>query len=329
MSGRPLPLADQLDAACRFLREGDDFLVAAHVNPDGDAISSTLAVGEILRRLGKRYTLINETGNPPKFAFLAGDRVIEDDSLQPNLAFSRVITVDCADYDRLGSVRRHILPDTPLLNIDHHPTNDGFGTVALLQPEAAATAQILYSLIQKLGLEWDKELATFVYTGLLTDTGGFRYANTTPEVMATASELLGWGVPGSELAERLLERLTLKQVRLLQRGLSSLSFSHGGRLAWVSVSHSDIQELEATSDDLENLVNYPRNIEGVEVGLLFKEIKPGSVKVSLRSAGTVNVAEVARLFGGGGHVRAAGCTVEGSLEHAVERVTGEAGKAWS
>jgi len=327
------PLADsfaeQLEAACRFLREGDDFLVVAHVNPDGDAISSTLAVGEMLGRLGKRYTMINETGNPPKFAFLAGDRAIENDASRPEIAFTRVITVDCADYSRVGSVRARILPGTPLLNIDHHPTNDGFGTANLLQPEAAATAQILYSLIEKLGLVWNRELAAFIYTGLLTDTGGFRYANTTPEVMRIASELLGWGVPGSELAERLLERLTLTQVKLLQKGLASLTFSHEGRIAWVSISYSDIQELQAASDDLENLVNYPRNIEGVEVGLLFKETKPGSFKVSLRSAGTVNVAEVARLFGGGGHVRAAGCTVEGSLEEAVARVVREAGKAWA
>jgi phosphoesterase RecJ-like protein len=329
MSRLSPPFADQLEAACRFLRDGDDFLVVAHVNPDGDAISSTLAVGEILRQLGKRYTLLNETGNPAKFAFLAGDRVIENDSLHPEIDFQRVVTVDCADYDRLGSVRDRILQGTPLLNIDHHSTNDGFGTACLIQPEAAATAQILYALVNQLGLAWDRELATFIYTGLLTDTGGFRYANTTPEVMAIASRLLGWGVPGSELAERLLERLTLMQVRLLQRGLASLSFSHDGRISWLSVSYRDIQELGVTQDDLENLVNYPRNIEGVEVGLLFKELQPGVFKVSLRSSGTVNVAQVAQVLGGGGHIRAAGCTMPGSYQDVVLRVTAEVGKAWA
>lgn len=329
MSGPLPPFSEQLQEACRFLREGDDFLVVSHVNPDGDAIGSTLAIGEILAQLGKRFTMINETGIPPKFAFLAGDRVILDDSLAPAVAFKQVITVDCADYTRVGKVRDRITAGMPLLNIDHHPTNDGYGTARLLQADAAATAEILYTLIQELALPWNRELATFIYTGLLTDTGGFRYANTTPRVMKIASDLLEWGVPGSEIAKRLLEQLTLAQVKLLQKGLGSLTFSHGGKIAWVSISHSDIEELEATNDDLENLVNYPRNIEGVEVGLLFKELKPGSFKVSLRSAGQVNVAEVARFFGGGGHVRAAGCTLDGTLDEAVEQVTREAGKAWS
>ncbi|WP_058303977.1 DHH family phosphoesterase [Gorillibacterium timonense] len=329
MSASKALFSEQLKEAARFLREGDDFLVVSHVNPDGDAISSTLAVGEILTQLGKRFTMINDSGNPTKFAFLAGDRIILNDSLHPSVSFKQVVTVDCADYARVGKVMERIPEGTPLLNIDHHRTNDGFGTVQLLHPDAAATAEILYSLINELSLTWNRELATFIYTGMLTDTGGFRYANTNPEVMKIASELLQWGVPGSELAVRLLERLTLSQVRLLQKGLGSLSFSHGGKIAWICISHSDIEELGATSDDMDNLVNYPRNIEGVDVGILFKEMKPGIFKVSLRSAGEVNVAEVASFFGGGGHIRAAGCTVTGSLEEVVADVVREAGKAWA
>ncbi|MEO3945055.1 bifunctional oligoribonuclease/PAP phosphatase NrnA [Gorillibacterium sp. CAU 1737] len=329
MSGS-LPLfSEQLKEAARFLREGNDFLVVSHVSPDGDAISSTLALGEILTQLGKRYTLINESGNPAKFAFLAGDRVILNDAEEPEVSFSQVVTVDCADYARLGRVRDRIAEETPLLNIDHHPTNDAFGTVALLRPDAAATAEVLYALIEELGLTWNRDLATFIYTGLLTDTGGFRYSNTTSGVMKIASKLLDEGVPANTLAERLLERLTFTQVRLLQRGLSTLALSPDGKIAWVSITHSDIEELGATSDDLDNLVSYPRNIEGVELGILFKETKPGIFKVSLRSNGEVNVAQLAQAFGGGGHVRASGCSIPGTLDEVVARVLEEAGKAWA
>ncbi|MBC8080358.1 MAG: DHH family phosphoesterase, partial [Gorillibacterium sp.] len=241
MSLLRLPFNEQLAEASRFIYEGDFFLVVSHVNPDGDAISSTLAVGEMLAQLGKHFIMINENSIPEKFAFLMGNRQIIDYSLKPELHFERVITVDCADFLRIGEVRELFDAGIPLLNIDHHPTNDYFGAVQLIQPEAAATAEILYTLAMEIGTSWSPELASFIYTGLLTDTGGFRYANTTSHVLRIAAEMLEYGVFGHEIADRLLERLTMPQVLLVQKALVSLSFALNGQVSWLNVSYEDIQ----------------------------------------------------------------------------------------
>ncbi|RXZ76916.1 bifunctional oligoribonuclease/PAP phosphatase NrnA [Paenibacillaceae bacterium] len=311
----------QLAAALNFLQEGDDFLVVSHVQPDGDAVSSTVIIGWLLTRLNKRFVMINEGAVPPRLQFLAlSDRIVNLKDDQPSAPYGAVIAVDCADFRRIGKVSQHFESGASLLNIDHHPTNDGFGTVNLIRTKAAATAEILYDLIDYAGLELDVEVATAIYTGLLTDTGGFRYSNTTPHVMTIAARLLAEGVSGHELADALLEKMTMPQLRLLQRALSRLTFSEEGRIGWLYIEPADLKDTGAVSEDLEGVVNYARNIDGVEVGILFKGTEDGAIKASFRSAGKVDVAAIAQLFGGGGHVRAAGCKLEGTLAEVSERV---------
>lgn len=312
---------EQLAAAGRFLREHDDYLVVSHVTPDGDAVSSTLAVGLMLRQLNKRYVMINEGSSPRKFNYLSGfEAIVDYSAAAPERTFQHVVSVDCADFKRVGAVGKLFAEQAALLNIDHHPTNDAFGSSNLLRFDAAATAEILYDLVCELKLDWTKELSDCIYTGLLTDTGGFRYANTTPKVLGIASEMLRYGVNGNELADHLLEKLSFSHVALLKTALSSLAFTDDRRIAWVSVALSDIAEAHASNEDLEGLVNYPRNIEGVEVGLLFKQVEGDRYKVSMRSAGKADVSQIAKAFGGGGHVRAAGCTIDGALKHVVDLV---------
>jgi len=315
---------NQLAAAQQFIVDHDDFLVVSHIDPDGDAVSSTLAVRSMLKQLNKRYTLINEGYTPQKFNFLVGCAEIVDFSQGVNLPkFTRLIAVDCADFSRIGKVRNLLDSTVEILNIDHHCTNNSYGTVQLIRTEAASTTEVLYDLANQLDLKWTKELGDCIYTGLLTDSGGFRYANTTPKVMRIAAEMLQYGVNGNELANRLLEKLSLSHVILLQKALGTLSFAHQKQICWVSVSRQAISEAFASNDDLEGLVNYPRNIEGVEVGILFKEVESMKYKVSMRSAGKVNVSAIAQSFGGGGHTLAAGCTLVGLLSDVVEKVIGK------
>ncbi|WP_276352455.1 DHH family phosphoesterase [Cohnella caldifontis] len=315
--------AGQLAQAAAFLRERDDFLIVSHVQPDGDAISSTVAVAWMLDKLGKTYAMMNEGPIPSRLLFLRKSGDISGCGEQaPARKFKNVVAVDCADFARIGPARQWFEDEYELLNVDHHPTNDAFGKVNLLRFDAAATAEILFELAGTLGLQPDAEAATAFYTGILTDTGGFRYANTSPFVMQTASRLLEAGAPGPDLAERLLERMSVGQMLMLQRGLSRLAFSEDRRIAWVWVTTEDLAETGASNEDLEGLVNYPRNIEGVDVGILFKENGTKSVKVSLRSSGLVDVAAVAQHFGGGGHVRAAGCRLTIPLNEAIEQIVG-------
>ncbi|WP_224753270.1 DHH family phosphoesterase [Paenibacillus terricola] len=317
-----------LEQALTFMHEGDDFLVVSHVQPDGDAISSTVVVGWLLHKLGKRFTLINEGEVPSRLHFLTlSDTIINYSKSQPNRTFNRVIAVDCADFRRIGEVASCFSEDHQLLNIDHHPTNDAFGVHNVIHPEAAATVEILFDLLRHAGITPDESAATAIYTGLLTDTGGFRYSNTTPHVMEMASQLLQLGVNGHWIADYLLERMTMPQLKLLQLGLSRLVFSEDNRIGWLYIEANDLANTGAAPEDLEGLVNYARNVDGVEVGILFKELKDGQVKVSMRSAGVVDVAAVAQSFSGGGHVRAAGCKHEGPLEQTMLQVVEAARKA--
>ncbi|MDT3424568.1 phosphoesterase RecJ-like protein [Paenibacillus forsythiae] len=308
----------------QFLLDHDDYLVVSHVQPDGDAVSSTLAVGWLLSCLGKKYMMLNEGPIPTRMKYLwRAEQIVDMSANPPERKFSHVICVDCADFQRVGQTQRYFEPNASIVNIDHHPTNNGYGTVQLIKPDAAATAEILFDLLKEFDITWDADIATAIYTGLLTDTGGFRYSNTSPKVMEVSSELLSHGVNGPELAETLLEEMSLAQVKVLSKALNRLELSPKGDIAWVYVTPQDMIDCGAANEDLEGIVNYPRNIQGVEVGMLFKVIHDQAVKVSFRSAGKVDVAALAQAFGGGGHTRAAGARLDMPLEEAVSLVLKE------
>ncbi|MEX2416110.1 MAG: bifunctional oligoribonuclease/PAP phosphatase NrnA [Paenibacillaceae bacterium] len=315
----------QLEQAKRFILEENDFLVVSHVQPDGDAASSTIAIGLILQTLNKSFIMLNEDKIPIKFDYLSGYELIQQAGIIDSIPrqYQNIIAVDCADFSRVGIVESWFENNPTILNIDHHPTNDQYGTIPLIQAEAAATAEILFYLVEALGVTWTKQLADCIYTGLLTDTGGFRYSNTSPKVMEIASKMLEFGVDGHQLAEHLLERIAFSHILILKRALSSLSFTENNRIGWMLVTQEDIAVSQANNEDLEGLVNYPRNIEGVEVGLLFKEITESTVKVSFRSAGKIDVASIAHRLGGGGHKRASGCTLDMTMNEAVPFIVNE------
>jgi bifunctional oligoribonuclease and PAP phosphatase NrnA len=315
------PNHKQAAEAVRFIREADRFLVVSHVNPDGDAIGSTLGVAWMLKQLGKEFHLVNASPVPAKFRFLPGAEWIRSpEELRSAAPFSRVIAVDAADAERMGEARSLIAEDAQLLNIDHHATNDRFGTSNWVVPDAAATAQVLANLVEALKLRWEKPLAACLYTGLLTDTGGFRYSNTTPAVLELASHLLKQGVHPAEIADRVMETMTQGQLALTKRALDTLAFSDNGQVGWMWLKRRDFEEAEASEDEMDGIVNYARNVEGVDVGILFRETEDGAVKVSLRSREKVDVGELAKSFGGGGHARAAGCTLEESPEKVEQMV---------
>lgn len=318
----------QLDSALAFMKSNDHFLVVSHVQPDGDAISSTVVVGWLLHKLGKSAVLINEGELPSRLSYLHQFHDIVNFKQTPSeQKYDAIIAVDCADFKRIGEVASSFASEAKLLNIDHHPTNNGFGSVNVIRSEAAATVEILFDLIERAKLPLDLNCATAIYTGLLTDTGGFRYSNTSPRVMEIASRLLALGVSGNELTDHLLEKMTMAKLKLLQISLNRLTFTEDLQIGWVYIGKDDLRDTSAVPEDLEGIVNYALNVDGVEVGILFKETNDGAVKASLRSAGKANVAAVAQLFGGGGHIRAAGCRLEGPLQNAITELVEAVRKA--
>ncbi|RAL26336.1 DHH family phosphoesterase [Thermoflavimicrobium daqui] len=303
------------DNATQFIKEADQLLVLSHLHPDGDAIGSTLAAGHLLRSLGKKVTMVNESPIPQKFHFLSGAK---DIYLPDNISekFRYVVALDAADQARMGQCSRLFTRDVQILNIDHHATNDQFGTINIVVPTAAATAEILFDWIEFMNVKWDLPLATSIYMGLLTDTGGFRYSNTTPKVFRQAAQLVELGIESHVIADIVLESTTLDQLRLLKKALSTLQVSANGEVAWMVLKREDV----GPDQEMEGIVNYARNIVGVDVGILFREVGDQLVKVSLRSRTKTDVGKLAKSFGGGGHARAAGCTIHTDLSQALQQV---------
>lgn len=312
-------LKQEYKTAADFFRAEDDFLLLVHEKPDGDALGSVLGAAHLLDKLGKTFTIVNDDPIPHKFEFLPmSDRFRLPEQIDRK--FDTVISFDCGDRKRLGRSGDLIADGAKLLNVDHHKTNDRFGTENLVDIEAAATCQIVFKINQVLGIDLDIDAASCLYTGLCTDTGAFRYSNTSEEVMMIAASLLKIGVEPYKIIDRVMETMTWPQVLLIRETLDNITRDDSGRIAWITIERAMLEKLNASDDDVEGLIYYPRNIEGVEVGVSFREAAPGKVKVSFRSKYVVDVGAIALEFGGGGHARAAGCTVEGDLDSVKERV---------
>jgi phosphoesterase RecJ-like protein len=297
----------------------DDFVLLTHVHPDGDALGSTLGMAAVLRAMGKSVIVAHEEEMPERFSFLPGiGEVLRIEDVKRR--FRVAVSLDCADRKRLGKAVQLLEPEMELLNIDHHVTNDRFGTCNLVDPEASATCQIVCELARLLSVPLQGDVATCLYTGLFTDTGGFRYSNTTAGVLRLAADMIEQGLNPYPIVERAVEMVTKPQLRLLAGALAGLQTAAGGQVAYISVSREMLQQAGATVEDTQELVNYPRNLEGVEVGVMFREEDAGQIKVSLRSKYRIDVSRIASRFGGGGHPRAAGCTVDGSLDEVVKQV---------
>ncbi|MCL6488768.1 MAG: bifunctional oligoribonuclease/PAP phosphatase NrnA [Alicyclobacillus mali] len=307
---------DAIARTAEALRGLDDWLIVTHERPDGDALGSALAVAHMLDALGKRFAIAAGEALPPRFRFLPMyDRVQALEDLAPR-RFQHIVAVDCADEQRFAPVAALVATDPLIVNIDHHQTNPRYGWVACVDPLAAATCEVLYHVARALDVPLNVDLAKCLYTGILTDTGGFSYPNTTREVHQIAAELLASGVQPYDIAEPALEARTLEQMRLLQIALREMTIAPDGRYAFILVSQEMLASCHASEDDVEGLVGFARSVETVEVGVLLRERPDGLVKASLRSKRRVDVAAIAQQFGGGGHARAAGCVLKGTLAEA-------------
>lgn len=301
------------------LRGGESFAFLLHVRPDGDSIGSSLALGLALIRLGKRVVLVRADEIPANMRFLPGsDRFMPWESVEGSFDFA--VLLDCGDLGRVGAARALLDRVRGIINIDHHLSNARFGHVNYIEPTAAAAGEIAYDLIEGLGVEMDYDMAVALYASIVTDTGSFRYDNTSPQTHAIARDLLQRGVRPGEVAQHIWEGKSLAYARLLATALGSLQVSADGRLAWIDLPRQAFEGAGATVAESEGFINYPRIIAGVEVAALFVEDGSGEIKISLRSNRWVDVSRVAASLGGGGHARASGCVLKCGLDEAKRRV---------
>jgi len=282
-------------------------IIASHVRPDGDAIGSLLALGLALRDAGKSVQMVLTDGVPASFKHLEGSELI---TRQPDGEHDTFITVDCADFKRVGKAFESF--DRPDINIDHHKTNEIFGKINLIEAEEVATAAILTNHLPEWGLKITKPIAAALLNGIVTDTLGFRTSNTTPEALRQAAKLMESGVDMPDLYMRALVKKSLPAARYWGAGLSSLESRHG--MIWGTLTLADRKSAGYGGNDDADLINMISAIDGNKVGMIFVEQSDNHVKVSWRALENgVDVSLVAKHFKGGGHAAAAGADVEGGL----------------
>jgi phosphoesterase RecJ-like protein len=311
-------MKDKLKKMSDFIQKSQAILVTSHRDPDGDSIGSQLALAEFLDSQGKNCRIINQGDLPYKYKFLDPQRKIENVSFTKNqkaqkTIFDLVIVLDCTSLDRIGDVAELILPDTMLVNIDHHPDNEKFGTFNYVNIEASAVGEIIFGLLKLSGFFLTPEVATQLYASILTDTGRFKFSNTTPHCLMVCAELLESGADPKYVTNQIYFNHSLPFLKLLGEMLSHPQIILDGKICAMIVNQNILAQLKVDPSEMEGVVDYSLFLKGVEIGLLFTEKENEKTKVNLRSQNNFDVSRVARMFGGGGHRNAAGCTLNHSL----------------
>lgn len=315
----PMNHKNTLDEMIEVLRKAPKLALFSHVSPDGDCIGSMLAMGLALEKMGKEVSFYNPNPVPSYLSFLPGSSRIRQELPSPQP--KTLLFVDCTDLGRVNMSRSEIREDSTVLNLDHHISNLFFGDFNWVDAHACAVGEVALTLINKLGVELDVDIATNLYTAILTDSGCFEYSNTTAQTHRLTADLLDKGVDMSRIHNNIFDQKPLAQIKLLQCALSELEIHAEGQLAMMSLSALDFQKSGAGQELSEGLVNHARSIAGVEVAVLLKEVASQEIKVGLRSNLWLNVNEIAAQFGGGGHQRAAGCTLRITMTEAKQSIT--------
>jgi phosphoesterase RecJ-like protein len=315
--------------ALDFIRRNGRFLISSHVNPDGDGIGAAMALKWAVLKLGKEAQIVIDSPAPSTFDYFENYHWVKTPETAVSLGkFSRVITADVPSMERLGRATDLIAEGAQILVIDHHITGEVFGHINYIDESASASCEMILTFIKALGLAPDATVAEYLYTGIVIDTGRFRFSNTTPNVLKAGAELVTAGADPAKVSERIFFSNTYETTMALGRMVESIRLHHGGKTATASFPLSFIQSDEWKKVDTEGFVNHPLAINGVEVAVLFKEPKPGVTRASLRAKRDIDVNEIARVFGGGGHAKASGCTINAPLKEAEEILLAEIEKRY-
>ena len=317
VASNPGAIPDPIQAILRVLGEGERFLVVSHSRPDGDAVGSMLAMGMLIQQMGKRADLITADRIPIVYRTLPGADSIRT-AMRVHGPYDAAILLECDSPERtrlLGLEKFH------LINIDHHASGQNFGHINWIDYEATSVGELVYRLALAGGLAVTPDIATCIYTTVLTDTGGFVYGGTRASTFALARDLVIAGADPIRIAQNVYFSTAMSKLLLTGAALSNLN--REGRLAWLWVTHHDMVRTCAAEEDCEGIVNYALSISDVEAAVFLRELPEQRIRVSLRSKGKINVAEIAERLDGGGHENASGCTLAGPLSRAMKQILGE------
>lgn len=309
---------NQLKKIAQAIISAGRIAILPHISADGDAVGSSLALALALSHMGKTAIVFMEENISFVYSFLPGKELsqvyTEQDS---SIRFDMVIAADCGDENRMGK-RNVIFNNTAVtVNIDHHPTNTNFAQYNYVDTASSATAEIIFTLIDMLGVNLSTDIATCLYVGIATDTGCFRYSNTTPRTHIVASELIDKGhVDVADISQKVFETSSFEKVRLTGIAINSLELFENGKIAIMTITNEALRSTGAKDEDSDGIINTARNIRGVEAAALLRQLDNGDIKVNLRSNYYADVSAVAAAHLGGGHKKAAGYTTNSSLEGA-------------
>ena len=317
---------NNIDNIIDYINGSNYFVVTSHISPDGDNIGSTLSMYYALNKLGKNVFYVLDDNPPLNLRFLLKDiKVLRSEEFK--LEDYSIIALDCGDKKRICLSDEIINNSKKLICIDHHASNDHYGDFNYIDIDASSTCELVYNFLKRFSEVnnlniIDEKIATCLYTGLVTDTGNFAYANTHPSSFEMAKDLLLTGAKKEEIIQNVFQSNPYNYYKLLGEALNTLEIVDN-KVSSIMITKEMLKRNVISFNDVDGITSYTRDIEGVEVGILLKEKKENEVKVSLRSKNYVNVSEIAKAFNGGGHIRAAGCTIYDSIENAKEKVLKE------
>jgi phosphoesterase RecJ-like protein len=301
-------------------------LVTAHEDPDGDSLGSQLVMYDFFRSIGKNVAIRNQGRIPTRYVHINGIESIRTDPAGLDFVPDLALVLESTTLERIGKVRELIPSGCRIINIDHHPGNILYGDINLVDEGASSVAEIVYGVLKRAGFVFTKQAAEWLYTAILTDTGRFHFSSTTPESLRICAEMIEAGVDPRVMTDRIYFSKSQQQMRVIGEVISSAEVLLDGRLCALTLSKEMLEQRGLDFADFEGVVDYSMYLSGVTMGALFKNISDNATKVSLRSRSVFDVSQIAKQFGGGGHVNAAGATIELPLDKAKEalyRVAGE------
>ncbi|MBU0504466.1 MAG: bifunctional oligoribonuclease/PAP phosphatase NrnA [bacterium] len=294
-------------------------LLTTHENPDGDGLGSIIALGLALRAKGKKIYLFSKDPVPVNYQFLPNQKLIKN-TLKTKIKFDLTLLVDVGEMERVGSCVQEYPHKGLTISIDHHAASQHNTQMVYCLPKESSSGEIVLALLKKMKTKMTQTIATNLYTAIATDTGAFKYSNTTQKTFQNAAYLCRFGVDVWDVALNCFETYTPARMNLLKKAIGSINIHANKKVAWIILEAKDFKATKTSSQDAEGFINYPRAIDGVEVALFFKEKSSRCYKISMRSKKYVNVAKIAAKFGGGGHVRASGCTLNGTLSTVRDKI---------
>ena len=300
------------------IKKYSKFLITSHISLEGDALGSELALASLLKKLGRQAFIVNGDTTPSNLKFLPGEKKLYHRLIKPT--FEAVFVVDCPNKHRVGPVITLLDDPKPIINIDHHIDNKKFGKINWCDPGASSAGEMIYRLFELTQTKLDKKDALNLYTAILTDTGCFRYSNTTSAALLISSELLKFGIEPAKIYARIYENNSVQELTCVTKIISRMSFAANNKIAWVKINKTEFKRIKGKQELLDKVFDFARSINTVKVVIVFSQPNSHLVKLSFRSKKPIDVQKIALFFGGGGHKYASGCVIKGNIKEIEKRI---------